>query len=195
MQILIADDDRTSRLALRTLLEKWGHEPLVTSDGDEAWEAIQAGDAPCLAILDRLMPGKDGVHICRLAREMNRTSPLYIILLTVLGSTKDVVAGLEAGADDYVSKPFRSDELHARIQVAERIIGLQSALSERLGELEAAQAHVKTLQGILPICMHCHRIRDDQESWKELESYIRQHSEAEFSHGLCPDCLEKHYPD
>ena len=195
MRILIADDDEISRVMLEAMLEKWGHETVVTLDGDQAWEALQADDAPRLAILDRLMPGKDGDEICRRAREMNRTSPLYIILLTALGRKKDVVAGLEAGADDYVSKPFSNDELRARIQVAQRVIELQSALSQRLEELEDALAHIKTLQGILPICMHCHRIRDDQESWEQLESYIQDHSEAAFTHGLCPDCLEKHYPD
>jgi phosphoserine phosphatase RsbU/P len=194
MRILIAEDDETSRLVLETILKKWGHEVIATSDGDEAWAALHADDAPGLAILDRMMPGKDGTELCKRAREMNRTKPLYIILLTALGRKEDIVTGLEAGADDYVTKPFCNEELHARIQVAQRIIELQSALSDRVEELEDALAQVKKLQGILPICMHCHRIRTDRESWERIENYIQDHSEAEFSHGLCPECLEKHYP-
>jgi phosphoserine phosphatase RsbU/P len=194
MRILIAEDDETSRLVLETILKKWGHEVVVTSDGDEAWAALQSDDAPRLAILDWMMPGIDGVELCRRARDMKRTNPLYIILLTALGRKEDVVIGLEAGADDYVTKPFSNDELRARIQVAQRIIELQSSLSDRVEELENALIHVKTLQGILPICMHCHRIRADKESWERMENYIQNHSEAEFSHGLCPECLEKHYP-
>ena len=194
MRILIAEDDKTSRLVLETILKKWGHEVVATSDGDEAWAALQADGAPGLAILDRMMPGIDGAEVCKRAREMNRTKPLYIILLTALGRKEDIVTGLEAGADDYVTKPFSNEELHARIHVAQRIIELQTALSDRVEELEDALAHVKTLQGIIPICMHCHKIRTNQESWERMEKYIEDHSEAEFSHGLCPECLEKHYP-
>ena len=194
MRILIAEDDETSRAVLSALLKKWGHELVSTCDGDEAWTALQASDAPCLAILDWMMPGKDGPELCRRAREMNRTSPLYIILLTALGRKEDVVTGLEAGADDYVTKPFSNEELRARIQVAQRVIELQFALAGRVEELEDALAHVKALQGIIPICMHCHKIRADQESWELMETYIQDHSQAEFSHGLCPECLEKHYP-
>jgi phosphoserine phosphatase RsbU/P len=193
MRILIAEDDETSRMVLGVLLQKWGHEVVSTSDGDEAWAVLQASDAPSLAILDWMMPGKDGVELCKRARAMNRTSPLYIILLTGLEGRDSIVIGLEAGADDYVAKPFNDQELRARIQVAQRIIELQSALSDRVKELEDALAHVKTLQGIIPICMHCHRIRTDQESWEQMEKYIQDHSEAEFSHALCQECLEKHY--
>jgi phosphoserine phosphatase RsbU/P len=194
MRILIAEDDATSRLVLVTVLKKWGHEVVVTCDGDQAWEALQAEDVPALAILDRMMPGVDGTELCKRARELDRANPLYVILLTALGRKEDIVEGLEAGANDYVTKPFSNEELQARIHVAQRIIELQSALSERIEDLEDALNHVKMLQGIIPICMHCHRIRDDQESWEKMENYIQNHSEAEFSHALCPECLEKHYP-
>lgn len=102
--------------------------------------------------------------------------------------------GFEAGADDYVTKPFNSAELRARIQTGQRILELQCSLSRRVKDLEASLAHVKTLQGILPICTHCHKIHTDDASWQRIESYIQEHTDALFSHGLCPECLEKFYP-
>jgi len=194
MRILIAEDDETSRVVLETLLRKWGHEVVATADGSEAWERLQAADAPRLAILDWMMPGIDGVELCRRVRQMDPNRQPHIILLTALGRTEDVVTGLTAGADDYVTKPFSNDELRARIRVARRIVELQTALSDRVHELEHALAHVKTLQGIIPICMHCHKVRRDATSWQRLEDYIQAHSDAEFSHGLCNECFKKHYP-
>ena len=194
MRILIAEDDSTSRLLLERLLKKWEHEVISTADGDEAWTALQAEDAPRLAILDWMMPGMDGIEVCREVRRQVTLEPRYIILLTALGRKEDIVTGLEAGANDYVTKPFDKNELRVRINVGQRVLELQSALAYRIDELQKVLDHVKTLQGILPICMHCRRIRTDQESWEGLESYIQDHSEAEFSHGLCPECLEKHYP-
>ncbi len=195
MRILIAEDDITSRALLKHMLAKWGYEVVVTKDGNEAWEALQAKDAPRLAILDWMMPGLDGVEVCRKVRQLDVSNPTYIILLTSRSSKKDIVTGLEAGADDYIGKPYETDELRVRVKVGERVAALQSALAEQVHSLQEALAHVKTLQGILPICMHCHKIRNDQQSWERLEKYITEHSDAQFSHGLCPECLKKHYPD
>ncbi|MDL1963172.1 MAG: response regulator [Deltaproteobacteria bacterium] len=195
MKILIAEDDITSRALLKHMLAEWGYEVVVTKDGNEAWEALQAEDAPKLAILDWIMPGPDGVEVCRKVRQLDVSNPTYIILLTSRSNKKDIVAGLEAGADDYIGKPYETDELHVRVKVGERITELQSALVEQVHSLQEALVHVRTLQGILPICMHCHKIQNDQQSWEKLEKYISEHSDAQFSHGLCPECLKKHYPD
>ena len=195
MRILIAEDDITSRALLKHMLAKWGYEVVVTKDGNEAWEVLQAEDAPRLAILDWMMPGLDGVEVCRKVRQLDVSNPTYIILLTTRSSKKDIVTGLEAGADDYIGKPYEMDELRVRVKVGERVAALQSALVKQVHSLQEALAHVKTLQGILPICMHCHKIRNDQQSWERLEKYITEHSDAQFSHGLCPECLKKHYPD
>ena len=195
MRILMAEDDETSRLVLATLLGKWGYETAIARDGDEAWQVMQEEDAPRLAILDRMMPGIDGVELCRRARQMPQEKQPHIILLTALGRKEEVIAGLDAGADDYVVKPFSNAELRARIQVARRIIELQQALRGRVKELETAIRHIKTLQGVIPICMHCHKIRQDGASWQRLEEYVQAHTGAEFSHGLCDECLEKYYPE
>jgi DNA-binding response OmpR family regulator len=102
-----------------------------------------------------------------------------------------VVAGLQAGGDDYVTKPFDREELHARVKVGLRILQLQMNLADRVRELEEALASVKQLQGLLPICSYCKKIRDDQNYWQQVEGYISEHSGAVFSHGICPECYDK----
>jgi phosphoserine phosphatase RsbU/P len=195
MKVLIAEDDATSRVILKAILNKWGYEVVETCNGDEAWQALSANGAPRLAILDWMMPGISGEAICHKLRQTKSLTPTYIILLTSKRTKEDVVAGLEAGANDYIRKPFDREELHARVKVGERVVELETSLAERIRELEGALAHIKTLQGIIPICMHCHKIRNDQRSWERLEKYISEHSDAQFSHGICPDCAEKHFPE
>ncbi|MCX7016680.1 MAG: response regulator transcription factor [Candidatus Sumerlaeota bacterium] len=195
MRILIAEDDLTSRRLLEAMLTKWDYDVVVACDGAQAWTALQAPGAPRLAILDWMMPEMDGVEICRRVRQRDSRDPTYIILLTALSRKKDMATGLDAGANDYIAKPFDKDELRARVRVGQRVVDLQGALADRVRELQESLAHIRTLQGILPICMHCHRIRNDQQSWERIERYIEGHSDAHFTHSLCPECLEKHYPD
>jgi two-component system, OmpR family, alkaline phosphatase synthesis response regulator PhoP len=120
MKILIAEDDPVSRRVLEATLSKWGFEVLTTSNGREAWEALVAPQAPKLAILDWMMPEMDGVEVCRRARGRPDAGPLHILLLTARGRKEDVIAGLQAGADDYITKPFDLEELLARIKVVLR---------------------------------------------------------------------------
>ena len=115
---------------------------------------------------------------------------MYLILLTSRDSRADVVAGLNAGADDYLVKPFDPDELRARLQVGVRVLRLQERLADRVAELETAVSTVKRLQGLIPICSYCKRIRSEGNDWEQLESYISEHSDAQFSHGICPPCLD-----
>jgi DNA-binding response OmpR family regulator len=190
MKILIAEDDPVSRRLLQAALAKWGYEVMVASDGLQAWQALQQDPPPVLLILDWLMPGMDGLEVCRKARSLPGYQSAYIILLTGKTSKEDVISGLDAGADDYVTKPFDPGELRARVSVGVRVAELQMSLAERVRELEAALAKVKTLSGLLPICASCKKIRDDKGYWTQIESYIRHHSEAEFSHGFCPECAK-----
>ncbi|HXJ56594.1 MAG TPA: response regulator [Verrucomicrobiae bacterium] len=191
MKVLIAEDDPVSRRLLHSALIKWGYDVTVTAHGREAWQALQDPDPPPLLILDWLMPEMDGTEVCRRVRHSPVHQSAYIILLTSRGSKEDIVQGLEAGADDYVTKPFDHGELRARVQVGSRVIRLQTALADRVKELEEAMSSVKTLQGLLPICCYCKKIRDDGNYWHRVESYIAGHANVRFSHGICPDCSEK----
>lgn len=138
MKILIAEDDSVSCRVLSANLTKWGHEVVVTRNGLEALEALKQGDAPLLAILDWVMPGMDGVEICRRLRSDEYRSSIYLILLTSLNRKEDLIQGLEAGADDYLTKPFDRHELRVRVQAGARIVELQSNLRQRVRELEDA---------------------------------------------------------
>jgi len=195
MRVLIAEDDLTSHKILKAVLDKWGYEVVSTYNGREAWKALRDADSPRLAILDWMMPEMDGIEIIRKIRERSELKTMYIILLTAKGRKEDIVSGLETGADDYIAKPFDREELHARVQVGQRVLELQSALEDRIKELQDALDQIKTLKGLVPMCASCKKIRDDEGYWQEVEAYMMEHSEMEFSHGLCPDCLKKHYPE
>jgi DNA-binding response OmpR family regulator len=192
VKILIAEDDMISRRLLETTLSRWGYTVVVTCDGAAAWEVLRGPDAPPLAILDWMMPGMDGIEVCRKARRAASSTLPYLILLTAKGRREDIVTGLRSGADDYVTKPFNREELRARVQVGMRIVELQHSLVDRVNALEEALTRVKHLQGLLPICSYCKKIRDDRNYWQQVESYISEHSEAQFSHSICPECYEGH---
>ncbi len=141
MRILIADDDVTSRLVLEGVLKRHGHEVIATVDGTAALEVMLGPDAPRLAILDWMMPGLAGVDVCRRVRTLQSDQPPYIILLTSRGEKADIVAGLNAGADDYLAKPFDAGELRARVEVGRRMVDLQASLRATRDQLNHEATH------------------------------------------------------
>jgi sigma-B regulation protein RsbU (phosphoserine phosphatase) len=179
MRILIAEDDATSRLLLRATLKKLGHEVVAVADGKEAWDALQAEHFPVL-ISDWLMPGWDCPTLCRAIRQEDAPQYTLILMLTALGGKSNYLEAMNAGADDYLTKPVDEDQLVARLQVAQRILRLHT--------------HVKQLEGLLPICSYCKRIRNGANGWDHIESYIARRTEARFSHGVCPECAKKLLP-
>jgi len=192
VHVLIADDEATSRHLIKVTLGGWGFDVLVAVDGEEALHVLKGSCPPEIALLDWMMPGVDGLEVCRRVRAATPNATTYIILVTARGGLANVVQGLEAGADDYITKPFDPRELRARLHAGARIVQLQQALLERFHELQDAMMRVKQLQGLLPICSYCKKIRNDRNYWEQVDAYVASHSEAQFSHGVCPDCYEVH---
>ncbi len=154
MKILIAEDDFTSRTMLQAVLTKWGYEVISAGDGDEAFAAFQQSDTLQLAVLDWEMPGLSGAELCRRLRDQDRKNPLYLILLTSRHEPEDIAHGLEAGADDYIAKPYDNTELKARVDVGRRMISLQNEMRER-----------ERLQGVLEMAgAVCHELNQPLQS-------------------------------
>jgi sigma-B regulation protein RsbU (phosphoserine phosphatase) len=192
MRILIAEDDRATARMLSSLIASWGFEVVTVADGESALEVFNRETRPQLVLLDWMLPTIDGLEICRRIRASGQGVPTsYIILLTSRNGPTDLVAGLEAGADEYLVKPIDPDELRARLNAGARIISLQQVLGHKISELEAALRNVRMLTGLLPICAYCKSIRDDSNYWHRVEEYVTEHSDAQFSHGICPRCLPK----
>ncbi len=189
--ILVAEDDPISRRSTIAILSKDGYRIVEAVNGTEAWGILEQPESPKLAIIDWMMPGLDGLDLCRGLSDRVDGRLVYVILLTAKGERDDVVTGLEAGADDYMIKPFHAEELRARVRAGFRILELQEGLSKRVGELEQALIQIKKLQGLLPICSYCKKIRDDGNYWHQVEEYLSHHSEVKFSHGICPNCFDK----
>lgn len=173
MKVLIAEDDPVSSYVLAARIKKMGHEVLVTEDGRQAWEVYQR-EHPRLVITDWMMPVMNGIELIRLIRNADTELYTYIILLTALSGRAHFLEGMDAGADDFVTKPLEADGLRIRLRVAERILSLQHERHQ--------------LEGLLPICSYCKRIRDEHEEWHVLETYVGERTETSFSPTLCPDC-------
>ncbi|MCU0858144.1 MAG: response regulator [Pontiellaceae bacterium] len=192
MRVLIAEDEKVSRMRLDRSLKEWGFDVEAVSDGQAAWERLCSSDPPRLCIIDWLMPVIEGPELCRRVREKFPEESFYLIMLTARDGVDDLIEGLGSGADDYVAKPFVGRELHSRINVGVRVLGLSQMLAKKMHQLEAALEDVKQLRGLLPICSYCNKIRNDQDYWEQVDSYIGRHSNVSFSHSICPSCYEKY---
>jgi DNA-binding response OmpR family regulator len=175
MRILVADDDRGCGRLMGAALDELGHEPLLAQDGQQAWDLFQSG-RPEIVITDWMMPKVDGLELVRMIRADARHRYTWVILLTALGGKGSYLEGMRAGADDFVTKPYDVDALAARLRVAERILRLS--------------AQVTRLEGLLPICTYCKKIRDERQRWQPLDLYVAHRTDARFSHGICPECYE-----
>ena len=169
MKILIAEDEPAFRQLLEEMLVKWGYEVVVTQDGNEAWQVLSSKDAPRLAILDWMMPGVDGVELCRRVRKVRPEPYTYLVLLTSQKRDEDLVTGMDAGADDYILKPFTISELRVRLNAGRRIIDLQNELAAHVAELEAVNRDLESfsytvstdlLKSLMAIGDNAHSIRE-----------------------------------
>lgn len=171
--VLVVDDDPVVAATLNALVSAVGYSVRVAGNGREAWEALQEVPAT-VVISDWYMPEMDGLELCRRIRTRPGERYVYFILITAHGGKEQYEVGMDAGADDFITKPLDLDELRARLRVAERILGLRRELQR--------------LEGLLPICSYCTRIQDGSGKWNSLEKYIMDRSDARFSHGICEDC-------
>lgn len=195
MRVVVADDELLSRTVLNAVLTGAGYQVVVTNNGDEAYGALAGTNAPQLAVLDWMMPGKSGLEVCRALRSDTAHRYTYIIVLTARDSRDERLEAIGAGADDFLAKPIDQAELLARLRSGERVIRLENSLAEKVEELARALKQVKHLEGIITICMHCRRIAVGKDEWLKLEAYVEAHSNASFTHGLCQECLDKHFPE
>lgn len=175
MNVLVAEDDGLTRAVLAMQLRKLGHTILEAEDGAVAWSMVQQLH-PQIVITDWMMPNMNGPELCRNIREEQRTAYTYLIILTALERKAGYLEGMEAGADDFVTKPAEVGELEVRMRVGERILRLQT--------------EVRQLEGLLPICERCKKIHVEGDRWEQVEHYISQRSAAQFSHGICPKCYQ-----
>ena len=214
-RIVIVDDTPANLQFLRATLAAQGFAAHPAHDGELALQFIQRTD-PDLILLDIVMPGLDGYQVCERLKASEQTRDIPVIFMTALSDTEEKVSGFRSGAVDYITKPFQMYEMLARVQThialhkLQRQLAAQNAqlrqeIAERqraererellIGQLQEALASIKTLRGLVPICAACKKIRDDGGYWNQLESYLHSHTEAEFSHGICPQCAQQLYGD
>ena len=191
-RILIADDDERPRQLLAHYLRSWGFTVTECSDGVEAARLLEADHAPSLAVIDWVMPGLEGVEVCRRIRQRGGNHP-YTYMILVTGNS-DAAAGLEAGADDFISKPYNVDELKARLAVGQRVVSLERRLAEHIALLRDALDQVAQLPengAAVCVCPGCQRVRDGSTQWLPVEAFLREHSGMHSVAESCPDCEEK----
>ena len=191
VRVLVAEDDAKTQKALTFLLQRHGYTATAASDGQAALDILTEPDPPAIVLLDWEMPKLNGLDVCRLLRAMPLRRYIYVIMVTARDSAEDSLAAFAAGADDFLGKPADTAQLLARMRSGERMLALESRLEERIAELQTSLALVSQLQRLLPICMYCKKVRDDGDYWQEIDACIHEHTGTDFSHGICPACMEK----
>ncbi len=190
--ILIVDDEPTNIEILSDALGKT-YEILVAVNGQEALDvALKA--IPDLILLDIVMPEMGGYDVCQSLKENLLLKDIPVIFITALDNEIQETLGLKLGAVDYITKPFNTAIVKLRVKNQLQLKLQRDALVLRNTELKEALAKIKTLSGLIPICASCKKIRDDKGYWNQLEVYMHDHADAEFSHGYCPECIKKLYP-
>src|ERR1043166_5442812 len=189
--LLIAEDHEPARTALKNLLEWKGFVVTAVADGKRALKILTSENAPATGLLDWEVPGMGGPDIGRAVRSDPAGGYRYLIVITAREGKEDIAEAMAAGADDFVHKPIGVPEVVARIRNGQRMLKLERSLAARITDLEQALETGRQLKRLLPICSYCKSIRDDSDYWQELETYIHDHTGADFTHGVCPACMEK----
>jgi PleD family two-component response regulator len=194
MKVLIVDDIPENISALAIALESEGFSIKTAASGEQALQLLK-NESPDLILLDIQMDGMDGFETCLTLKKSDANKDIPVIFITVSKETEAIVRGFACGGVDYIAKPFRQEEVCARVRTHLSLRALMKEKEKLISELQEALAKVKTLSGLLPICSSCKKIRDDKGYWNQIETYIRQRSEAEFTHSICPKCAKMLYPE
>lgn len=194
-RVLVVDDDAVMRRNLFRDLHRASYDVVLADSGARGLDILLSPGAPSLVLLDWFMPDLQGIDVIRLLRAQGMPRYTYVVFLTSLDKPEHIVAGLDAGADDFVTKPYRMPELLARLRVGERIVSLEEKLNRKIVQLETASAQVRELEGLIPICMHCRRVRVHENHWERIERYLERRGQGVVSHSLCHQCLSHHYPE
>ncbi len=192
--ILVVDDVAKNLEVMCNILSIENYQISVASDGRKAWHILQRL-SPDLILLDVMMPNVDGYTLCRHIKTVESKKDIPIIFVTARTGREDLIKGFEVGGVDYITKPFNASELLVRVRTHISLYRANRRNEYLIAELRAALAQVKTLSGLLPICSDCKQIRDDDGYWQQVESYLAAHSDVRFTHGICPACVRKRYPD
>lgn len=192
--ILIVEDHPSTRRLLQDILAQ-DYQVLVASNGQEALDMVRGNPSIDLVLLDIIMPGLNGYEVCQKLKENEELRDIPVIFLTIMEEDHDEARGFAVGVADYIIKPISRLRLMARVKNQLALRQKQRELEQKNLELQTALDQIKVLHGILPICSFCKQIRNDRGAWQRLEEYIQSHSEAEFSHSVCPKCMKEHYPD
>jgi len=192
--ILIVDDAPKNVQLLGSLLKENCYRVAFVNNGRHALDLITK-KAPDLILLDIMMPEMDGFEVCKKLKADEKTRYIPIIFISALNDVNDKVTAFSLGGADYITKPFQSEEILARVKTHLTMRRLYKRLEDKNVQLQKALDENKILQGIIPICANCKKIRDDKGFWKQVEAYISEHSVAQFSHGICPGCVQKLYPE
>ncbi len=189
---LIADDSLTNRFVVDAAVKRCGLETVEVEDGAEAIRAFDEQEDLRLIVLDWMMPTWTGLDVCRHIRQHERGGSVYIILVTSRSQREDLRAGLASGADEFLTKPVDPAELELRIKTGIRILTMQRRLEQNVARLEKALAEVNELRPLIPMCMYCKSVRDDDGYWDAVDTYLKKHhKELTVSHGICPTCYEE----
>jgi len=192
--ILIVDDHPATRKLLEDIL-RHHYRVLLAENGAQALDLLHDTARIDLILLDIIMPGMNGYEVCQQVKDNPQTAEIPVVFLTVMEEDHNEARGFAVGVNDYIIKPISRLRLLARVKNQLALRQKQQELELKNRELQAALDQITTLHGILPICSFCKQIRNDQGAWQRLEEYIQRHSEAEFSHSICPKCAKEHYPD
>ncbi|MFH0995226.1 MAG: response regulator [Pseudomonadota bacterium] len=195
IKVLVVDDDPDVLFATSRIVESAGYKVLKASTGSECMKTARE-NRPDLILLDVVLPDTEGTELCKLIKTDPYFEGTFVVLLSGSRiSSSEQAEGLDIGADGYIARPISNQELKARVKAMVRILITERERDRLIFELREAISKIKQLSGLLPICSHCKKIRDDKGYWNHIEAYIRDHSEAAFSHSICQECAKKYYPD